>query len=894
VKSFVRRGNTARGRTSGRPTMPRNFAVASMIAVVGALSLSVSALAAQTATDLPTQSGAYNAAWQPSPTGYTPATNDGLGVTPGKIGHVWVIVLENHAYESSFTPLEGTQSSYLQQLPNQGALLTHYYGTGHSSLDNYVSMVSGQAPQADDQSDCSNYAAMDGSVDTSGTPATNADFGQLMSNAGPDAPPGDNGCVYPSSVNTIFNQLDTANKTWKEYAQDLGGGTGLSGGSTLVAPHANQDAGATSNPYNAAECGAPDAGIAKAPDQAGSYTSPSTGSGSDANTNFASTSGLSGTVDSYVAKHNPLPWFSSLTGTADTAGTDSSGTVNAMNSTECNTHLGALFGPNDQLYNDLQSVSTTPDLSFISPDNCSDGHDAICIGNNLSGGTSNGFTDGSIQPATNDTGGTAAESSFLSIVVPEIEASPAFKQNGMIVVTYDEAYPAFTYSSDSQASSQLDSADEAGSLAVDSPGETLYGRSLNWEPTGPNATVVKSAVSGQVLSGGPGDDAYVDLPNTNTATGDLVACPTYNSGSNTWQSFNTPSPTNGKCSPGYQADGYYPNKTTGSPTTIHLDVATGNAFGTTLETETPVSEVYAGAQVDSVAGTPVTTGNSSTFFTFPTDGNNGNVYLGQVTASPNAGDSTSAPNALTSQAQFVDNLGAPLTAIGSTLGSQVALTVSDASSDTAVTSNDPFFDAYDPTQGGGDAGAVVISPYVTPGTVSNSYYNHYALLRTLEDVFGEQSNGTNTLTGGIVPDGTTGGTPGDTSGPYLGFASQPGLAPFGHDVFGPTNTTNTVTNTITNTVTQTQTQTQTQTVTTPGGTNTVTVPGPTRTVTKVKAIVPQVVGATLSAAKKAITTDGLKVGTVKGKSGVVASTSPRAGSKVAAGTKVTITLKAKK
>ncbi len=28
-----------------------------------------------------------------------------------------------------------------------GALLTQYYGTGHVSLDNYISMISGQAPR---------------------------------------------------------------------------------------------------------------------------------------------------------------------------------------------------------------------------------------------------------------------------------------------------------------------------------------------------------------------------------------------------------------------------------------------------------------------------------------------------------------------------------------------------------------------------------------------------------------------------------------------------------------------------------------------------------------------------------------------------------------------------
>jgi len=38
--------------------------------------------------------------------------------------------------------------------------------------------------------------------------------------------------------------------------------------------------------------------------------------------------------------------------------------------------------------------------------------------------------------------------------------------------------------------------------------------------------------------------------------------------------------------------------------------------------------------------------------------------------------------------------------------------------------------------GGGRTGAVLISPFIKPGTVSNSPYNHYSMLRTLEDVFG--------------------------------------------------------------------------------------------------------------------------------------------------------------
>jgi hypothetical protein len=826
------------------------------------------------ATDLPTQTSAYNSAWQAAPTGYSAPSYDGLGASPGTVGHVWVIVLENHASEASFTPLEGTQSSYLQQLPSQGALLTHYYGTGHSSLDNYLSMFSGQAPQADDQSDCNNYSAMEGSIDTSGTPATNADFGQLKSNAGPDAPPGDNGCVYPSSVNTIFNQLQTADKSWKVYAQDLGGGTDQNGDAT--APHANQDAGYTGSAYNYAYCGAPDTSIAAAPDQNGSYGSPTAGAGTSANPNFASTN--NSTTDTYVAKHNPLPWFGSITGTTDTSGgTINSNLCDATSGGGETSHLGPLFGPDDQLYSDLQSSSTTPNLSVIIPNNCSNGHDALCKGNNLSGGTSDGYTDGTINAATNDTGGTVGESNFLSIVVPEIEKSPAFQQNGMIVVTYDEAYPAFTYSGTSQASSQLETADSTSVLnSIDAAGETLYGRSLNWEPTGPNATIVKSNLSGQVLSGGPGDDADVDLPNGSTATGDLVSCPVVDNFVGGWASFTTPSATNGKCVPGYQANGEHLG------TSISVDMANGNSYGTTNETESGISEVYEGAQV--------TNAGIASSFNFPADGNNGNVYIGQVVNAPNAGDSKTAASNFTSTVNFVDNLGAPITYTGTTTP-QLSLSVTQNS----ASSNDPFFEAYDATMGGGDAGAVVISPFVKPGTVSNTYYNHYSLLRTMEDVFGEQSGGTNSLTGGIVPGGSTGGSTGDTDGPYLGLASQPGLAPFGHDVFD-VKTVNEVT----------QTVTSQSTVTIPGGTttinndhtttvnnnnsSTVTVPGPTVTVTKIDAIVPFLKGYTLAEAKKAIKSDGLKLGAISG-SGSVVSSSPAGGRQVRSGTPVSIKLK---
>jgi phospholipase C len=89
--------------------------------------------------------------------------NDGLGIRPGKIKHVWLIILENKSYDASFTGLNN--NTYLwKTLPSQGVLLKNYYGTGHFSLDNYVSLVSGQATQPDTQADCPFYTNFAGSV----------------------------------------------------------------------------------------------------------------------------------------------------------------------------------------------------------------------------------------------------------------------------------------------------------------------------------------------------------------------------------------------------------------------------------------------------------------------------------------------------------------------------------------------------------------------------------------------------------------------------------------------------------------------------------------------------------------------------------------------------------
>jgi phosphatidylinositol-3-phosphatase len=59
--------------------------------------------------------------------------------------------------------------------------------------------------------------------------------------------------------------------------------------------------------------------------------------------------------------------------------------------------------------------------------------------------------------------------------------------------------------------------------------------------------------------------------------------------------------------------------------------------------------------------------------------------------------------------------------------------------------------------GGDQTGALLLSKYIRPGTVSNVPYNHYSLLKSIEEIFGIHQ--------------------------YLGYAGQTGLAAFGSDVY---------------------------------------------------------------------------------------------------------------
>jgi len=579
--------------------------------------------------------------------------NDGLGIQPGKIKHVWLIILENKSYDATFTGLNN--NTYLwQTLPSQGVLLKNYYGTGHFSLDNYIAMVSGQATQPDTQADCPNYDSFSGTVDMTGSLTTNPNFGQVDSAAGANAAAGSNGCVYPASVPTLFNQLDAAGVSWKGYAQDLG----------------NADASGPTHDAGVQYCGSPYA----SPAATGSTTQPNPGSAN--------------ATDQYVPKHFPFPWFQSILASGDC---DSA-------------HIANLFDPSNGLYHDLQSEATTPAFSWISPNNCSDAHDAVCHGNNLSGGFSDPNTP---NPPVNFTGGLSAADLFLEHIIPEIEASPAFKDGGLIDVTFDEAFPPFTYTGNSFANSTIVSPNAAASIASDSAGETLFGHAVNLEPTGPNTPLAKDS-GGNELYPGPGDNAFVDRPSgcvaqtvpSKPATTCLLGGGSLSPGARTDASASAPS----------------------GSATIFDNAAVATDSGRSVTGTGIPAGAFVGKVIDAQT-VPATSSDPADIGAF-TLVNSANVAI----------DTTAAVS-------------------GVTLGARTATT-------------DPLFDATDATTGGGDTGSVLISPYIDPGTVSDVYYNHYSWLRTIEDLFGVAR-----VSSGLDGEG------------HIGYAAQPGLAPFGRDVF---------------------------------------------------------------------------------------------------------------
>jgi phosphatidylinositol-3-phosphatase len=103
--------------------------------------------------------------------------------------------------------------------------------------------------------------------------------------------------------------------------------------------------------------------------------------------------------DQYATRHDPFVYFHSI----------------IDDPSYCSRHVVGLA----RLRKDLRSARRTPSFSFITPDLCNDGHDEPC--------------------ASGEPGGLVQADRFLRKWVPMIRRSPAFRRNGLLVITFDEA-----------------------------------------------------------------------------------------------------------------------------------------------------------------------------------------------------------------------------------------------------------------------------------------------------------------------------------------------------------------------------------------------------------------------------------------------------------------------
>ena len=173
----------------------------------------------------------------------------------------------------------------------------------------------------------------------------------------PDGQAIGHGCVYPAAIKTLPDQLSATGKTWRGYMEDMGND-----------PQRER-----------ATCGHPVLN-ASDPTQAAEEPSPAVPLG-----------------DQYASRHNPFIYFHSI-----------------IDSPVCESNVVSL----NRLPADLKSYSSTPNLVFITPNLCNDGHDEPC---------KNGAP-----------GGLTSADLFLRKWVPLILASSAYQRRGLLIVTFDE------------------------------------------------------------------------------------------------------------------------------------------------------------------------------------------------------------------------------------------------------------------------------------------------------------------------------------------------------------------------------------------------------------------------------------------------------------------------
>jgi hypothetical protein len=291
--------------------------------------------------------------------------------------HVVVVALADKGFAEAFGP--ASQAPYLaRELRAKGALLRRYFATAHGSLPNYIALLSGQAANPATASGC---AAMTPFV-AAGKPASDGEVSGR-------------GCVFGADVPSLPVQLEQQQLSWRAYVD--GADPPLAAPATppaTAAPNAPATPPATAAPN--APATPPATAAPNAPATPPATAAPNAPATPPARCQPppAAADGTRSAVD-----RNPFLFFAAIAGAPG-----------------CSARVTGLA----PLAADLAAAADqAPAFTLIVPDPCSAGRDGACPPG---------------EPA-----GVARTDGWLREWVPRLLASPEYADDGMIVITFDQA-----------------------------------------------------------------------------------------------------------------------------------------------------------------------------------------------------------------------------------------------------------------------------------------------------------------------------------------------------------------------------------------------------------------------------------------------------------------------
>jgi hypothetical protein len=324
-----------------------------------------------------------------SSTSTTPAGDENLP----KVGHVFELTVSAPSLKAAFG--SHAKIPYLHTLAGRGTLLTGYHSLGDGELADELALVSGQKPNPAIAKGCATY--------------TDFPSGATPDKAGLVA---GKGCVFPTAVLTLGDQVTASGESWHAYVADMGKQTCVHPNSDAVddtvLPFSTPEYDTRHNPFiyfhsllDLGDCSNDDVDLSHLPAALHSphatpefsYLAANACADADPTVLSAPTTTTTSTSTTSTTSTTPgVPVTTSTTTsvpgtTTPTTGTTTSGTTTTTSTT---------------------TTGTTPATPPAAPAGC--------------------------PAADAKTAGLPAENAFLKQEIPHVLSSPAFRKDGVLVI----------------------------------------------------------------------------------------------------------------------------------------------------------------------------------------------------------------------------------------------------------------------------------------------------------------------------------------------------------------------------------------------------------------------------------------------------------------------------